>query len=296
MLGFDACGFVRLKPVESEVQSRFCSWLLGGNHAGMSYLERHLDMRADPRVMVKDARTAIVLLYSYKPSRQQPSLLPQVSAYAYGLDYHAVLKQLLGELRDNLQRENPGLSCRACVDTAPLHERYFAVQAGLGWIGKNGMLINRELGTQTFIATLMLSVDVRGDVLPPAPNLCGSCRRCLDACPSQALLGNGLLDSRRCLSYRTVEAHRAANPRIAPVNAALGYVFGCDVCQNVCPHSASAKTCNHPEMQLLPPLATLTAEGWQAMTDAEFERLFACSAIQRAGLEGMKKNVGDAMR
>jgi epoxyqueuosine reductase len=292
VVGFDACGVIPLKPVESAVQSRLCSWLLGGFHAGMSFMERYLDIRADPRLMVKGARTAIVLLYSYKPAQPQPSHLPQVSAYAYGLDYHTVLKQQMTALRDVLRRKNPMFSCRSFVDTAPLHERYLAVRAGLGWIGKNGMLVNRELGPQTFIAVMLTGTDVRSDA-HPAPNLCGSCRLCLQACPSQALLDNGLLDSRRCFSYRTIEAHRAVNPHISPVNATPRYIFGCDICQNICPYSASVKPRNHHDMQLLPPLTTLTATDWQDMATAQFEQLFASSAILRAGVEGMKKNVED---
>lgn len=295
--GFDACGAVVLSALPDDVLRNFDEWIRRSYHAGMRYMERHPQKRADPRLLMKSgARTAVVTLFSYKPQRRQPPHLPQVSCYAYGIDYHEALKQKLWTLLAALQAEQPALRGRTLVDTAPLQERYWAAAAGLGWLGKNGMLISKELGSYTFIGVLLLSDEVES-VAKPLKNRCGSCTRCVNACPAGAILDSGRVNARRCLSYRTVEKYsnplqgdeasmaedeKAATPR---------YIFGCDICQEACPWNERAKTAAHDEMQILPQLLTLTAADWLAMSAEEFDKIFEHSPIKRATLQGMKENV-----
>ncbi|MDR1342007.1 MAG: tRNA epoxyqueuosine(34) reductase QueG [Prevotellaceae bacterium] len=302
-VGFDACGVAALDELPEDLLRSFCEWLRRGYHAGMRYMERHLQKRADPRLLLKSgARTAAVTLLSYKPQRRQPLHLPQVSCYAYGLDYHSVVKQKLRSLLAALQAEYPALQGRAFVDTAPLQERYLAAKAGLGWLGKNGMLISRELGSYTFIGVLLLSDEVKSDA-QEQKSKCGACSRCLSACPTGAILDNGVINSRLCLSYGTIEkysnplpdndagAARHAGAAKDEKPSAAGYIFGCDICQEACPWNRRAKVAAHGEMQMLPPLLTLTAADWLAMQADDFEKIFERSPIRRATLQGMKENV-----
>jgi epoxyqueuosine reductase len=308
--GFDACGVAALGELPAGVLRSFCEWLQRGHHAGMRYMERHLQKRADPRLLLKSgARTAVVTLLSYKPQRRQPPHVPQVSCYAYGQDYHEAIRQRLWKLLAALQAERPALQGRAFVDTAPLQERYLALKAGLGWLGKNGMLVSKELGSYTFIGALLLSDEVKSNA-QEQKSRCGACARCVNACPTGAILGNGTVDARLCLSYATIEKHANPLPDEAAAGAeanlgtakeagapksgkpaAAGYVFGCDICQEACPWNRRAKVAPHSEMQMLPQLLTLTAADWLAMPDEDFEKIFKHSPIKRATLQGMKKNV-----
>lgn len=302
--GLDACGVVALSALPDGVLRSFDEWIERRYHAGMRYLERHPHKRADPRLLMKSgARTAVVALLSYKPQRRQPPHLPQVSCYAYGADYHETLKQKLWGLLAALQARQPTLQGRTFVDTAPLQERYWAAAAGLGWLGKNGMLISKELGSYTFIGVLLLSDEVKCSAKPPK-NRCGACTRCIDACPTSAIIDSGRVNAHRCLSYRTVEKH--ANPlqndaaSAADVEkdekaAAPRYIFGCDICQEACPWNRKAKVSAHGELQILPQLLTLTAEDWLAMSAEDFEKIFEHSPIKRATLQGMKENVRATM-
>ncbi len=293
-LSFDGCGVVALEQLPGEQQQRFSEWMAKGYHARMSYLKRFPDKRADPRLMLRDgAKTAVIVLFSYNTGQQQPRQLPQVSRYAYGMDYHELLKKKLWALLKALQKDNPKLRGRTFADTAPLQERYWAAVAGLGWIGKNGMLVNRTLGSYVYIGTLLLNAAVES-APQQVRSYCGTCTRCLEACPTQAIVGNAVVDARRCWSYRTIEAHVCEKnaEAVAEKTIAPDYIFGCDICQSVCPWNEKAALVFHSEMQMLPPLQTLTRDAWLAMPDADFEKMFEHSAIRRATLEGMKRNVG----
>jgi epoxyqueuosine reductase len=295
--GFDACGAVALSALPDNVLRSFDEWIQRRYHAGMRYMERHLTKRTDPRLLMKSgARTAVLTLLSYKPQRRQPLHLPQVSCYAYGADYHDVIKQKLRSLLAALQANQPTLQGRALVDTAPLQERYWAAAAGLGWLGKNGMLISKDLGSYTFIGALLLSEEVESRAMPPK-NRCGACTRCINACPTGAILDSGRVNAHRCLSYRTIEKH-ANPPQGGEVSvekiegtAAPRYIFGCDICQEACPWNKKAKVPAHSELQILPQLLTLTAKDWLTMSDEDFEKIFEHSPIKRATLQGMKENV-----
>ena len=297
-LRFDACGVITLDRLPSEQQQRFADWLSKGYHAHMSYLRRFADKRADPRRILRDgAKTAVVVLFSYNTKQRQPQHVPQVSRYAYGMDYHVLLKKKLWALLKELQKSNPKLRGRTFADTAPLQERYLAAVAGLGWIGKNGMLVNKQFGSYVYIGTLLLNAAVES--VPPlqVKSCCGSCTRCIEACPTQAIVGNAVVDARRCWSYKTIEAHTCEKDESSTGGENFGtpkYIFGCDICQDVCPWNKKAKLAQHNEMQLLPQLQTFTREDWLAMSEEDFEKNFSHSAIKRATLEGVKRNVGKA--
>ncbi|MDR2937332.1 MAG: tRNA epoxyqueuosine(34) reductase QueG [Prevotellaceae bacterium] len=292
-MNFDACEVIALNGLPSEQQQRFSDWLQKGYSAQMSYLRRFADKRADPRLMLRDgAKTAVIVLFSYNTKWQQPQRLPQVSRYAYGMDYHELLKKKLWALLKILQQENPKLRGRTFTDSAPLQERYWAATAGLGWIGKNGMLINKQLGSYVYIGTLLLNAEV--EVAPPVQvkNCCGTCTRCIEACPTQAIVDNALVDARKCWSYKTIEAHTCEKNAASDENFGQPkYIFGCDICQNACPWNKKAAVVQHDEMQILPLLQTLTHEDWLAMSAEDFEKNFEHSAIKRATLEGIKRNV-----
>jgi epoxyqueuosine reductase len=279
----------------SEQQQRFSDWLSKGYHAHMSYLRRFADKRADPRRILRDgAKTAVVVFFSYNTKQRQPQHLPQVSRYAYGMDYHALLKKKLWALLKELQKSNSKLRGRTFADTAPLQERYLAAIAGLGWIGKNGMLVNKQLGSYVYIGTLLLNAAVES-VPPLAKSYCGTCTRCIEACPTQAIVGNAVVDARKCWSYQTIEAHTCEKDESSTGSENIGtpkYIFGCDICQDVCPWNEKAKVVLHDEMQILPPLQALTREDWLTMSEDAFEKTFEHSAIHRATLMGMKRNVG----
>jgi epoxyqueuosine reductase len=210
------------------------------------------------------------------------------------MDYHELLKKKLWALLKALQKDNPKLRGRTFADTAPLQERYWAAVAGLGWIGKNGMLVSRQLGSYVYIGTLLLNAPVEGAARAEAKSRCGTCTRCVDACPTQAIVGNAVVDARRCWSYKTIEAHTCEKnaSTIDEENfAAPKYIYGCDICQEACPWNEKARVVQHSEMQILPLLQTLTAQDWLSMSEEEFEKSFEHSAIKRATLAGMKKNV-----
>lgn len=294
-LHFDACGVVALERMPDEQLQRFDGWLSRGYHAHMSYLCRFSDKRSDPRLILRDgAKTAVVVLFSYNTKLQQPQHLPQVSRYAYSVDYHELLKNRLWALLKELQKVNPQLRGRTFVDTAPLQERYWAAVAGLGWIGKNGMLISKQLGSYVYIGTLLLNVEVEVAPQQQVRSYCGTCTRCIEACPTQAIVDNAVVDARKCWSYRTIESHVCEKNATQAGNDNLGtskYIFGCDICQEACPWNSKAKVVQHDDMQMLPVLQTLTAQDWLSMSEEDFEKNFEHSAIKRATLEGMKKNV-----
>ncbi len=294
-LNFDACGVVTLDCLPSEQLQRFLDWIAQGYAANMTYLHRFIDKRADPRLMLRDgAKTAVIVLYSYNTHLQQPPHLPQVSRYAYGMDYHELLKKKLWALLKVLQKDDPKLRGRTFTDTAPLQERYWAAVAGLGWVGKNGMLINKQLGSYVYIGTLLLNAAVENASLMEVKNYCGTCTRCIDACLTKAIVGNAVVDARRCWSYKTIEAHTYEKNSASVDNDNLGapkYIFGCDICQNACPWNKKAKVVLHDEMQIRLLLQTLTCEDWQEMSAEDFEKNFEHSAIRRATLEGMKRNI-----
>lgn len=288
LLGFDETGITAAMPLTMEA-SHFNDWLSKGYQSGMSYLERNIDKRTDPSLMVVGAKTIIVLLTNYYPE----SLLPEtdnyvVAKYAYGEDYHEVIRKRLNGLISKIKELAGDISIRGFVDSAPVLERAWAVKAGLGWIGKNTCLINPQKGSFFFISCIITDLETDYDQ-HQCLNMCGSCRRCMDACPTGALVEPMMLDARKCISYLTIE-----NKTEIPEDfrgQLKDRIFGCDICQDVCPWNR--KSIPNSEAAFKPDnkLYSMSKEKWINLSKEDFNNLFRKSAIKRAKYFGLMRNI-----
>lgn len=286
-LGFDLCGIARVRPLD-EYRPKLNSWIDYGFNAGMHYMERNREKRLNPGLLVDGARSVIVVgmnyYRKYKPSDNQPVF----ARYSLGKDYHKVLKDRLFNILESIRRKETDIKGRVFVDTAPVLERAWAIEAGLGWAGKNCMLINKEIGSFFFIGVLITNAELRYDD-PITQDYCGSCRKCIDACPTGAIMENRLIDSNKCLSYTSIE-HKGDTP--ADYAAYSGRkIFGCDICQEVCPWNNKAKETDLEEFDPLPEILSYTTEQWKSITKEEFNRIFRNSALTRTGYEGFIRNI-----
>lgn len=255
----------------------------------MHYMANHFDLRTNPSLLVPGARSVITLLLNYFPADVQPKELPQVSKYAYGQDYHEVIRKKLHEFLFELRSAFGEVNGRGFVDSAPVLERAWAVKSGLGWIGKNGNLINKKQGSFLFISTLITDLEIEPDD-PSTYDHCGSCTRCIDSCPTEAILPGRVIDGSKCISYFTIELKEEKIPH--PNNDAWGnWVFGCDICQDVCPWNRFSKV-NHTE-NFSPKQAIFefSVRDWEALTEQTFKDIFKDSPISRTKLRGMKRNI-----
>lgn len=285
-LGFDACGIARAGRVDHEAAWRYAHWLAQGRNGCMQWAERHCDLRDDPGLLLPGARAVIVVAMNYYPARFQPREAPQFAYYAYGRDYHEVVKQRLRQLAALIEQMSP-CQTRVCVDSAPIRERYWAQQAGLGFIGLNNALILPGRGSYYFLGVILTTLSLVPDA--PCTQSCGECQACIQACPTGALTGDGAVDARRCLSCLTIE-HRGDLPQW--VSGVLGNrVFGCDECQKCCPHNRQARPTSIAELQPTDDFLSLTRERIAQMDQAEFSRLFSHSAVKRAKLAGLQRNL-----
>ncbi len=285
-LGFSHVGISQAGFLEDEAP-RLEKWLAGNMHGKMAYMERWFDKRLDPRLLVDDAKSVISLLLNYFPEESQPEGVPKISKYAYGLDYHQVIKEKLRALLDYIRTAIGEVNGRAFVDSAPVLDRAWARKSGLGWVGKNSNLIHPRAGSFFFIAELIVDLDLDAD--GPMKDYCGTCNRCMDACPTQAIVEPFVVDGSRCISYFTIELKENI-----PDSFKGGYAdwaFGCDVCQDVCPWNRFSKPTG--EQQFLPKgeSITHTENDWLEMTEEVFRQQFGESPLLRAGLEKMKENV-----
>ena len=288
-LGFDAIGFSKAEELVED-KERLKKWLEQGYNAGMGYMDNHFDKRVNPALLVEGSLSVISVLKNYYPSNHSlAASLPKISRYAFGTDYHFVVKDLLSKLF-NYIREHiyPELQGRFFVDSAPLLERSLAVKAGLGWIGKNSLLINRKLGSFVFIGELVVNLDLpeKQDVISDS---CGSCTRCVDACPTAAILPNRVVDANRCISYQTIE-HKGDIPESLK-GRFEGWIFGCDICQEVCPWNRKAQPHAEADFQPSDELLSMTPEAWAAITPERFSKLFKHSALKRTKFEGLTRNL-----
>lgn len=292
-LGFFVCGFARAAPVSEAMRRHYLGWLADGRNADMAYLGNNLDKRFDPRLLMPGVKTIVVVAQNYFPARRLPEGEPQIADYALGLDYHDIVKQKLRQLAATV-----GIAdYRAFVDTAPVLERYWAVRAGLGWIGKNQQLIIPHAGSEFFLGELFVTVELPPD--EPLPNRCGTCHRCVDACPTHALSlpatcveGYGDItrfDARLCLSYQTIENRGELT---VDAKAAMGDTFyGCDRCQRACPWNRFAKPSTEPLLQPREELLAMTRQKWENLSEEDYRRLFKGSAVKRAKYEGLMRNI-----
>ena len=285
--GFDFCGIARARRLDEDAR-KLERWLHQGMHGSMQYMENHFDMRVDPTRLVPGARSVITLLKNYFP--EQPlSSEPKISKYAYGTDYHTVIKKQLKEMMKGLQQEIGQFSGRGFVDSAPVLERSWAVQSGLGWVGRNGNLITKDSGSFFFIATLITDLDLEHDD-PFAKDFCGSCTRCIDACPTDAILPDKTVNGSHCISYFTIELKELLIPQEMK-GSFQNWMFGCDTCQDVCPWNRFSKPHGEPQFAPLPELLNLSTAEWENMSEESFKKIFGKHAMSRAKLKGVQRNI-----
>jgi len=287
-LGFDFCGISKAEFLAEEAP-RLEAWLKQKAHGKMSYMENHFDKRLDPTKLVPGAKSVISLLYNYYPEKDLAQENPQshkIAKYAYGKDYHFVIKDKLKTFHQLIQEKIGEVEGRVFVDSAPVLERQWAEKSGLGWIGKNTMLINKEQGSFFFLAELILDLELEPD--GPIKDYCGTCTRCLDACPTDALSPYSM-DASKCISYLTIELKVAIPSEFK--DQMEGWAFGCDICQDVCPWNRFSQT--HHEEQFNPndKLKSAFNNNWEDLTKEVFGHIFKKSAVKRTKFEGLKRNL-----
>lgn len=292
-LGFDACGIAIAERLDEDAR-RFENWLTKGFHGGMSYMENHFELRIDPTLLVPGAKSVITLLFNYYPSVVQASNLPQIAKYAYGQDYHLVIRERLKEFLHQLRNEIGEIDGRGFVDSAPVLERAWAVKTGLGWVGKNGNLINKQKGSFFFIATLITDLTLVPDV-PFAKDFCGTCTKCIDACPTDAILPNKEIQANQCISYFTIELKEQLLPS-EYAGKSGDWLFGCDICQDVCPWNRFSQP--HREKAFYPSgeLMSFTIQDWINIDKEKFNTLFKKSPLKRTKWEGIQRNAQNYLR
>lgn len=286
-IGFDACGFAEAAEVSEEAKKRFQNWLAAGYCAEMEYMRRYGDIRCNPRLLVEGARSVIAVALNYFPAEKQPVSHPQFAYYAYGEDYHSVMKRKLAELFSYILRIAPDTQGRYFVDTAPIMEKYWAQQAGIGFIGRNTQLIIPRKGSYFFLGIIVSTLALPPDV--PQQNRCGNCRKCIDACPTGALSVSAGLNANKCLSYQTIE-NRSELPQSTISNMG-NRVYGCDTCQQACPYNRFAVPSTVSEFRPHPEFLRLDYERIQTLSPDEYRILFKNSAVKRAKYEGLKRNI-----
>lgn len=286
-LGFLSCGISRAEFLEDEAP-RLEQWLRQGHNGSMSYMERNFDKRLDPTKLVPGAKSVVSLLYNYFPKESQSDTsAPKISKYAYGKDYHVVIKDKLYELMHLLKEEIGEIKGRVFVDSAPVLDKVWAAKAGLGWIGKHTNLISKQVGSFYFIAELIIDLPLAQDA--PVTDHCGSCTACIDACPTQAIVAPYQVDGSKCISYFTIELKEAIPQEVK--GQFDNWAFGCDVCQDVCPWNRFSTPHQEPQFEPSPGLLQMSKGDWQEITESVFDRLFAESAVQRTQFSGLKRNL-----
>jgi epoxyqueuosine reductase len=286
-LGFDFCGISKAAFLEAEAP-RLEAWLHSNMQGQMQYMERHFDKRLDPRLLVPGARSVISLLFNYYPDQKQTDVEGQykVSKYAYGADYHLVIKEKLFELLQAIRGQIGNVEGRVFVDSAPVMDKAWAQKAGLGWLGKHSNLLNRSMGSFFFIAEIICDLDLEPD--GPMPDYCGTCTRCIDACPTDAITPY-VVDGSKCISYFTIELKDQIPAQVA--GKFDNWIFGCDICQDVCPWNRFSKPHTEPKFLISSNLQNMNAEAWEQLTEEVFNQIFEKSALKRASYEGIKRNI-----
>jgi epoxyqueuosine reductase len=287
-LGFSFVGFAKATFMDEEAR-RLEQWLHQGAHGSMSYMANHFDKRVDPTKLVPGARTVVSLLYNYHTTeKQQDDTAPKIASYAYGEDYHFVVKRKLKDLLHFINDHIGDVNGRCFVDSAPVLERDWAKRSGNGWIGKNTLLIHPRQGSYFFLAELILDLELVYDA--PIKDYCGTCTKCIDACPTGAISTNGYwMDGSKCISYLTIEL-RTDIPE-AFSGQMEGWVFGCDICQEVCPWNRFATKHQEPAFEAHPQLLEMKKREWEEITEEVFKEIFRRSAVKRSGYKGLKRNI-----
>ena len=285
-MGFDFCGISRAEFLEEEAQ-KLESWLKKDYHGKMTYMENHFDKRLNPTKLVPGAKSVISLVYNYYPDQKQREDTFKIAKYAYGKDYHFVLKKKLRQFIHQLNEEVGEVEGRAFVDSAPVMERQWAAKSGLGWLGKNSLLLNKSMGSFFFLAELIIDLELEPD--GPVKDYCGTCTRCIDACPTDAIVDNGVVDASACISYLTIEL-RDELPKQFQENME-DWIFGCDICQDVCPWNRFSRPHREGAFEADQRLMKFDKREWEEITREVFNEIFKKSAVKRTKYEGLKRNI-----
>ncbi len=286
-LGFDSCGISKADFLEEEA-THFEQWLKNGFHGKMKYMENYFDKRLDPRLLVEGAKSVITLSFNYFPEEIQNKDSYKIAKYAYGEDYHHVLKSKLKELTFFIQNAIGEINGRAFVDSAPVMERAWAQKSGLGWKGKHSLLIQKNKGSFFFLAELILDLELAYDN-PFITNHCGKCTKCIDACPTDAIISNNTVDGSKCISYFTIELKDEIPSSMK--GKFEDWMFGCDICQDVCPWNRFSKSHSEEKFNPHPDLLTITKSDWVEITESVFKKVFKKSAVKRTKFIGLNRNI-----
>ncbi|MFO7744314.1 MAG: tRNA epoxyqueuosine(34) reductase QueG [Psychroflexus sp.] len=285
-LGFLSCGISKAEFLEEEAP-RLEDWLRQNAHGEMHYMENHFDKRLDPTKLVEGSKSVISLLYNYFPEETQNDDTYKISKYAYGRDYHHVIKSKLKEMMHTLTEKIGEIGGRAFVDSAPVLEKAWAAKSGLGWVGKHSNLLSKQTGSFYFIAELILDIELEADT--PVTDHCGSCTKCIDACPTDAIYEPYKVDGSKCISYFTIELKNEIPNGYQ--DKFEDWMFGCDICQDVCPWNRFSKPHNEPLFNPHPDLLSFDKKDWEEITKDVFNEIFRKSAVKRTKFEGLRRNI-----
>ncbi len=286
--GFDHCGIAKAVVLDEDAR-RLETWLNKGMHGSMQYMENHFDLRIDPSKLVPGAKSVITLLLNYFPSQHQDPAAPKIASYAYGNDYHEVIREKLTRFLAEIKQSIGEVAGRGFVDSAPVLERSWAQRTGLGWIGKNGNLINKQGGSFFFIATLIIDLELNYDD-PYAKDYCGSCTKCIDSCPTDAILPNKVVDGSKCISYFTIELKETLIPETMK-GKFDNWMFGCDVCQDVCPWNRFSSPTSEINFTPIAAILNFSKSDWEELTEENFKIIFKDSPLKRSKFSGIKRNL-----
>ncbi len=287
-LGFAYCGIAKAGKLDDDAR-RLETWLNKGMNGTMHYMENYFDLRIDPAKLVPGAKSVITLMMNYYPAAKQSDDAPKISKYAYGKDYHEVIRNKLHELIAAIKTTVGDINGRGFVDSAPVLERAWAQRSGLGWIGKNGNLISKQSGSFFFIATLICDLELEYDS-PFVKDYCGSCTQCIDECPTDAILPDKIIDGSKCISYFTIELKDALIDENMK-GKFNNWMFGCDVCQDVCPWNRFSKATTETNFTPIPEILNLSTKEWEEMSEEAFKQIFKHSALKRTKFAGIKRNL-----
>jgi len=285
-LGFLSCGISKAEFLKEEAP-RLEKWLQNNMHGEMSYMENHFDKRLDPTLLVPNSKSVISLLLNYFPSETQNPDNYKISKYAYGSDYHVVIKDKLKQLLEFIYQEIGDVHGRAFVDSAPVLDKAWAAKSGLGWMGKHSNLLTKQVGSFYFIAELIVDLDLVYDT--PVTDHCGACTACIDACPTQAIVAPYVVDGSKCISYFTIELKNEIPTSLR--GQFDDWIFGCDVCQDVCPWNRFSKSHKEPLFNPNPELLSMSKKDWEEITEAVFQNVFKNSAVRRTKFSGIQRNI-----
>ncbi len=287
-LGFDHCGIAKAQALNEDAR-RLEKWLSKGMHGTMHYMANHFDLRIDPSKLVPGAKSVITLLLNYFPAQRQQKDIPQIAKYAYGEDYHEVIRDKLKQLLHLIKEQVGEINGRGFVDSAPVLERTWAQKSGLGWVGKNGNLINKQKGSFFFIATLITDIELTYDDAY-AKDYCGSCTRCIDSCPTEAILPDKVVDGSKCISYFTIELKDVLIPDTMK-GKFDNWMFGCDTCQDVCPWNRFSQPTKEITFTPLHAILHFNNSDWEEISEENFKLIFRNSPIKRSKFGGIKRNL-----